>query len=183
MNEYCAQKGIKFLLIKDAGQVGYLRVYDPYYTSYQPKQDGERYDLKLNELFPGLEIISAEYPQDLFALDQKQHRLVPFLIILIRELDKWKATHEGKVPTGFQQQQEFRTQLQVSASRLPDQENYTEALNNISSVCKPQGYVPDEVQELLDSVEEVSQTSSDPFWKYVLGLKTFIKQEGRTPLR
>jgi hypothetical protein len=170
-------------LIKDYGQQAYLRLYDPYYTTFQPKQDGERYDLKLNELFPALQEIIQEYPEDLFTLDQKEHRLVPFLVILIRELSKWKVGHEGSIPTGFQQQQEFRKQVTESASRLPDQQNYTEALNNISSVFKPRGYVPDEVQELLDSVEELSLGSCDPFWKYVLALKQFIAEESKTPLR
>jgi NEDD8-activating enzyme E1 regulatory subunit len=170
-------------LVKDYGQQGYLRIYDPYYTTFQPKQDGERYDLKLNEPFAALQQIIDEYPEDLFTLSQKEHRLVPFLVILVRELSKWKATHDGSIPTGFQQQQEFRAQVTESAGRLPDQENYTEALNNISSVFKPRGYVPDEVQELLDSVEVLSAGRSDPFWKYVTALKQFIAEETKTPVR
>lgn len=170
-------------MVKDFGQTAYLRVYDSYYTTYQPKQDGERYDLKLNEPFPALEEIIKEYPEDLFTLDPKEHRLAPFLVILIRELSKWKHSHNGAIPTGFQQQQEFRTQVTASGDKLPDQENYTEALNNIASMFKPKGYIPDEVQELLDIAEENEKTSKDPFWKYVLGLKKFIAAEGRTPLR
>lgn len=183
MNDFCAQHNIKFVLVKDYGQTAYLRVYDSYYTTYQPKQDGERYDLKLNEPFAALQEIIDEYPKDLFTLDPKEHRLVPFLVILIRELTHWKDSHGGEIPTGFQQQQEFRAQVTASGNKLPDQENYTEALNNIASVFKQKGYIPDEVQELLDIAAETADTSNDPFWKYVLGLKNFIAAEGRTPLR
>lgn len=77
-----------FVAVKVSGQCAYLRTFDKCFTTFQPKYDGEKYDLRLNDLIPGLrEIIDSYKPEK---EDQTARKLVPFIAILVKIADDWK---------------------------------------------------------------------------------------------
>ncbi len=143
--------------------------------------------MKLEQPYQALQEIVDEY--DIDKLDDKHKKLVPFFVILMKEIQKWKdevtlffIQHEGSIPKGSQEQSAFRKQIQALGGKLEDEENYTEASNNLSSIFKPSGYIPDEVQALLDSVQAASPQDANSFDTYVLALKKFIEKNKRTPV-
>ena len=54
----------------------------------QPKYDGEKYDLRINDLIPGLREVIGGY--NIEKTDQKARKLVPFIVILVKAVDAWK---------------------------------------------------------------------------------------------
>lgn len=96
INKFCVEHHLKQVIVKSIGQIGYLRLYDQFYTSrvwlttaFQPKEDGEKHDMKIAQPFGKVKTIIDEY--DIDNLDDKHKKLVPFIVILSKELDKWKA--------------------------------------------------------------------------------------------
>lgn len=57
--------------------------------AFQPKYDGEKYDLRLNGMVEGLRELVDSY--DIQALSPTDKKLVPFLVILVKNIDEWKA--------------------------------------------------------------------------------------------
>jgi len=140
--------------------------------------------MKIAMPFDSLKKIIESY--DVEKLSDKERKLVPFIVILSKELDKWKAEvdlvftkNNGSHPKNFQEQQAFRKRIQDLGNKLPDQENYTEAFNNVGSVFNPPNYLPDPVPELLQEAETTQST--EIFWSYLKSLSRFIKEKGRSP--
>ena len=75
-------------VIKQHGQVGYLRLFKNCYCTCETKEEGDRFDLRITEPFDELLAISESYKTD--ELDFSDHKLVPFIVILMQELAKWK---------------------------------------------------------------------------------------------
>lgn len=70
--------------------IGYIRVFKDCYATCETKEEGERYDLRITEPFEELMEIVESF--DLAAMDKSEHKLVPFIVILIQELKKWQES-------------------------------------------------------------------------------------------
>ena len=83
--------------------------------------------LRLDQPFPALLAYSDSI--DYAALDSMDHGNVPFVLILIRALQEWRASHDGKQPVWsgkLSQKKDFLATI-TSARRHGDEENYAEA--------------------------------------------------------
>lgn len=67
---------------------------------------------------------------DLDALDQTDHGHVPFVVIILKYVESWKADQEGKLPQSYQERQELIKKIRAGM-RTPDEENFEEAISNV----------------------------------------------------
>lgn len=76
------------VVLKSHGMIGYIRLYKNCYATCETKEDSQKFDLRITEPFEELQAIVDSY--DLDAMDKSDHKLVPFIVVLIKELDKWR---------------------------------------------------------------------------------------------
>lgn len=69
--------------------IAYIRLFKKCYATCETKEEGEKYDLRITEPFEELREIVDSYDFD--SLDKSEHKLIPFIVILIKELEKWKS--------------------------------------------------------------------------------------------
>lgn len=182
------------IVLKQHGQIGYIRLFKSCYTTSETKEDSEKFDLRITEPFEGLQKICDQYKFE--ELDEPEHKLIPFIVILIQYLNKWKETvriilvelrkqHEGQGPQTYGEKTEFRGMIKAGARFLFDEEeNFQEALNKVGNAFKVPGEIPDNVQGLFDKSESVNLGSAKEtqFWTLVKSLKAFREKYGRFPV-
>lgn len=95
LSKHCEKLNIPLLSIRSFGLIGYLRIYMKCFSSkflikiaFQTKGEHEKYDLRLSKPFPQLQTIADKI--DMNSLDKKEFKFVPFLVVLIKELEKWR---------------------------------------------------------------------------------------------
>ena len=82
------EEDIPMIILKQHGQIGYLRIFKNCYTTSETKEDSEKFDLRITEPFEILQQICDDYKFD--ELGQPEHKLIPFIVILIQALKKWR---------------------------------------------------------------------------------------------
>lgn len=182
------------VILKQHGQIGYIRLFKNCYTTSETKEDSEKFDLRITEPFESLQKFCDEYKFE--ELDEPEHKLIPFIVILIQSLNKWKelvvknqpwfnSQHEGKGPQNYNEKTEFRALIKAGAKYLFDEEeNFQEALNKVGNAFKIPGEIPDNVQDLFEKSENVDLGTSKEtqFWVMVKALKDFREKRGCFPV-
>ena len=87
------------IIMKNYGMIGYLRLFKNCYCTCETKEEGEKYDLRITEPFPELQALVDTYDTD--NLEIQDHKFVPFIVILIQELQKWKNAVKNFLLTNF----------------------------------------------------------------------------------
>jgi amyloid beta precursor protein binding protein 1 len=85
-------------------------------------------DLRLSNPFQQLSDYISTF--DLDNLDQTDHAHVPFVIIILKYVEVYKAEHEGQLPQTYSQRQELIKMIR-QGMRTPDEENFEEAIANV----------------------------------------------------
>ncbi|KAM0750517.1 NEDD8-activating enzyme E1 regulatory subunit [Meredithblackwellia eburnea MCA 4105] len=139
-------------------------------------------DLRIHNPFPSL----IEYARsfDFESMDSEQHGHIPAVVILVRALEDWKATHDGKGPIGTEQRNDFVKSISTKR-RSSDEENFDEA----SALFRRAGVkpkVPTDIEALFKdpACENLTSTSSN-FWILLRAVRNFVEHpssEGLLPL-
>ncbi|KAJ3519917.1 hypothetical protein NM688_g9232 [Phlebia brevispora] len=80
--------------------------------------------LRLLRPFPALKEWATSL--DYAALDPTDHGQVPFVVILVKAAEQWKAEHNGSLPTSYAEKQAFKAYIYSLKVKL-DEENFEEA--------------------------------------------------------
>ena len=130
--------------------------------------DNKHLDLRLEEPFETLK----EYVANV-ELGTK----VPWLIILYKHLEAYKAKHNGKIPCTYKEKSELRELIRLSMTA--DEENFEEAIKFVNSSFGG-GRVNSTVSEILnDSCCVNLNKNSSPFWIMARALKDFVEKDGQ----
>ena len=142
--------------------------------------DNAHEDLRLD--VPFLELRNFVSSIDLDSMSKKDHSHTPYLVVLMKLLDKWKATHDGFMPKNYKEKKAFKETI-LAAIRKKDngqpeeEENFEEALKQVNSSLVSSS-VPTEVRKILDDPKCVNLTSeSNNFWLLANGLRTFVEND------
>lgn len=176
------------LVARSYGLLGFIRIALPHHEVIESHPDNYHEDLRLDCPFPGLEKYMESI--DLNAVDDTKHSNVPFLVILYKYLQKWRESHDGKIPKNYREKEEFkktiRDGIRCSTEGVPlDEENFDEAVQNVNSLIIPYK-IPGSVQEILNDPSCTSITpESNNFWLLARALREFVTNEGlgKLPLR
>ncbi|BGP27169.1 NEDD8-activating enzyme E1 regulatory subunit [Rhodotorula toruloides] len=129
-------------------------------------------DLRLSHPFPALveHANSYDYP----SMDTEQHGHVPAVIVLIKALEEWKASHSGQVPNGLTERKVFMDGV-MKQKVQSDEENFDEAVTLYRRAGTKHG-IPSDVQALFDDPACENVSSSSPnFWILVHALRAFVR--------
>jgi amyloid beta precursor protein binding protein 1 len=103
-------------------------------------------DLRLLSPWPELVDFAQELTKDIDNLDNYEHGHLPYVVILLHYLERWKANHGGKPPSTYKEKSEFRKLVQAAArTDNPEggEENFDEAaaavLKTLATPSLPSG--------------------------------------------
>jgi len=175
LSQHLYAKHIPLFVARSYGFLGYLRIAVPEHTIVEshPEEPGD--DLRLAEPFPALHKFCEAI--DVSTLDSHHHGHVPYAVLLVQELLKWKSQHGGNPPISKEEKNEFKIQLR-SGQKDQKEVNYAEAVSLAYKVSAPTtipGYVRDILHD--DAAKNLTPHSSN-FWILVSAVKQFVDNEG-----
>jgi amyloid beta precursor protein binding protein 1 len=141
-------------------------------------------DLRILNPWPELAAAAAKL-KDLDSLDDHQHDHVPYLLLLLHYLEKWKESHGGSPPTGYKEKTEFRDLIRAGARTNNPQggeENFDEAVAAVLKNVNPwtlSGSLRETFE--MDQCAHITPTS-DSFWIIASAVKSFYASHGVLPL-
>jgi amyloid beta precursor protein binding protein 1 len=109
-------------------------------------------DLRLTQPWPELSQFAQEMTKDIDSLDDHDHGHIPYVVILLYYLDKWRAEHDGAYPTEYKAKVAFRKMVGDSArtnNSEGGEENYEEAVAAVNRSIKNQSLEP-ALREIFD---------------------------------
>lgn len=102
-------------------------------------------DLRLTNPWPELSEFAKGMTQDIDHLDNHEHGHLPYVVILLHYLEKWKETHDGQLPTEYKTKLAFRDVVAKAArTNNPEggEENFEEAVAAVNRNIKPSRLEP-----------------------------------------
>ncbi|EFE39148.1 hypothetical protein TRV_06195 [Trichophyton verrucosum HKI 0517] len=141
-------------------------------------------DLRLTIPWPEL-VAAASKAENLDSMDDHQHGHVPYLILLLHFLEKWKVNHNGLYPQNYREKSEFRDMVRSHArTNNPEggEENFDEAVAAVLKSVGPYSLSSD-LRNAFD-MDECSQltTRSSNFWVIAAAVKDFYETHSVLPL-
>ena len=176
----CAQLQLPLLLLQSVGLVVSLRLFAPEHRVVESKPaDKEILDLHLLTPFPELKSYAETFK--LTELDDMNHGHVPYIVLLMQQLDKWKAEHGGNRPTSFADKTEFRAALKAGSRSFFKEMNFQEAVNN-AHLCFSEE-VPEGTLAVLDDPQAQGNSPASPlFWVLAEAVASFRRENNELPL-
>lgn len=182
------ERKIPLVIARSYGLIGYLRLVCESHEVIESHPDSYHEDLRIDYPFNSL----CDYIDDINIdqLDNTKHANLPYLVVLFKYLEKWKANHDGSAPTNYRQKKEFkefiRSGVRTNEEGVPlDEENFDEAIKSVNSVLVPSS-IPANVQAILTDPCCLSvSTESNNFWLLAQALRDFVAGEANNllPLR
>jgi len=100
----------------------------------------------------------------------------------LKEVEKWKATHGGKLPESDEEKDAFRAQVKSRKRKLDLNENFDEASQKAHFAWLPYK-IPSQISDILNDPKSVHTTAhSSNFWLLVNAVKSFVDNEGHGKL-
>lgn len=167
------------------GLVGYFRLQAAQHAIVDAKHDPPLYELRVSRSFPALRAFADGI--DLDSLPSIDHAHVPFVVLLLKAMDKWKAQHDGAVPSAFADKMAFKQSILDMAWGPPGREvNFLEAADSAYRAYAPP-LVPEEVANVLRAAKEHAQqftAQTEDFWWLARALAEFVESqnEGMLPV-
>jgi amyloid beta precursor protein binding protein 1 len=130
----CWNFKIPLVIARVNGLLGSCRLVYQEHTIVESKPEGTFADLRLATPFPALIEYCDEV--DMRKLDSAEHGHVPFVVILKKCADKWKAEHGGNLPDDNKREEKAAFKESIKTMINPDKEwgeelNFTEAYNQV----------------------------------------------------
>ncbi|APA12929.1 hypothetical protein SS1G_08407 [Sclerotinia sclerotiorum 1980 UF-70] len=182
--KYSATYKVPLVSIHSAGFYSYFRTHLPGnfpIVDTHPDSTATT-DLRLLKPWPELSNFEADLTKNIDALSDHEHGHIPYLVLLLHFLRKWKEKH-GSYPLSYKEKTEFRTTVSNGTRRNNaegGEENFDEAvaavLKNIS------------IRDLNSSVKEVfeytptEEESESDFWIIADAVKRFYEKHNELPL-
>jgi amyloid beta precursor protein binding protein 1 len=167
---YGRQHKTPLVAIHSAGFYSYFRIHLPGafpIVDTHPDETATT-DLRLLSPWPELSEFAEKMTRDIDNLDNHEHGHLPYVVILLHYLEKWKAAHGGAYPSTYKEKTEFRQMVQDAArtdSPEGGEENFEEA---VAAVLKT--VVPPTLPSGLREVFEYKRT--DPVCRPTLSAVT-----------
>lgn len=109
-------------------------------------------DLRLLAPWAELEAFAEEMTEDIDSLDNHKHGHLPFVVILLHYLKKWKVSHNGVAPSAYPEKVAFRKMV-AAATRTDNaeggEENFEEAVAAVLKTMSPSS-LPTPLKEVFE---------------------------------
>lgn len=141
-------------------------------------------DLRLLNPWPELKAAASRISH-LDSLDDHQHGHVPYILLLLHYLVKWKDTHNGNLPSNYKEKSEFRDTVRANArTNNPEggEENFDEAVAAVLKSLNP-FILRSSIREIFDMEESTSpKPGCTQFWVIAAAVKEFYLKYNELPL-
>jgi NEDD8-activating enzyme E1 regulatory subunit len=148
LQNYAKTHKTPLMAVHSAGFYSYFRIHLPGtfpIVDTHPDETATT-DLRLVAPWPELSEFAVKMTADIDNLDNHEHGHLPYVVILLHFLDRWRQTHDGKYPSTYKEKVSFRKTVEAGARRnTPEggEENFDEAvaavLKNIAQPSLPSG--------------------------------------------
>ncbi|PFH38441.1 ThiF family protein [Besnoitia besnoiti] len=203
-NGVCLRRvgAVPLITVTTLGMLGVVRVAagERCLVERKAQSDG-RIDLRLFDPFPELYEFAMEY--DLDRLDDLAHAQVPFVVILIQALSRYRRNFQGAT-TGYSRSASCHPQPSEPPSptplppeargeleniiqgmrRHPDEANFDEALANIYRVLKLYSVSADTIEVIEQASSSLFRPATNvAFWNMARGLAAFYRACRKLPVQ
>lgn len=141
-------------------------------------------DLRLLSPWPELHAAGSAI-SNLDVLDDHDHGHVPYILLLLHYLERWKAEHDGKVPESYKEKVAFRELVRAGArTNNPEggEENFDEAVGAVLKSINPWS-LRSNIREIFEMDQCINlRPDSDNFWIIAAALKQFYSEHSVLPL-
>jgi len=175
LSKLCYDNHIVLVVTNVYGFLGYIRLVSPEHTIILSKPDNPADDLRLANPFPELSKFADSV--DMSTLNSQEHSHVPFLVILLQLVKKWKDQHGGKLPETSSDKSAFKSEI-LKGSKGPSESNFPEAYKAHFKATTPTK-IPSAVQAILNDPKATNITAqSSDFWIITAAVREFVQHEG-----
>ena len=112
-------------------------------------------DLRLLAPWEDLVEYARAQTKDIDQLSDHDHGHVPYLILLLHYLERWKGEHDGKYPENYKEKDALRSTVRAGARRnYPEggEENYDEAIGAVLKSLNPPS-IPSGLKDIFAETE------------------------------
>lgn len=169
LSHACHLLSLPLLNVRCYGLLGYIRIQTspPYHVVKDAKKTNKLADLRLADgpsgVFPGLKKVYDSIPKLDTMTDSKDHGHVPYIILLLQALEKWKETNVRRVPETYEEKEEFRKLVKSMANDFENELNFQEGYDQ-AHLAWADAKISEESKIVLDRCceEEFYETAIDP---------------------
>jgi len=168
----CWEADVPLFVLHVNGMVGTLRIQMSEHVVIESKPEPDRFDLRLGQPFP--ELLELAQNIDYESLDGEHHGHVPWVLILIKLVQEFRAANDAKAPA-FRDRSHFVEALK-KMRRDSDEENFQQAQANLRTALMPASQqIPDDVREVLgDDKAATTDADSADFWVLARAVREFV---------
>ncbi|KAG5650239.1 hypothetical protein H0H81_000203 [Sphagnurus paluster] len=133
--------------------------------------------LRIDKAFPAL--LEYSLSLDFTKMDPTDHGHIPYVIILVRALEDWKNSHQGKPPQTYAEKKEFKAGV-LAMKIKADEENFDEAESQAYRCWADTG-VPSDIAALFQDPQLAAlKPASPPFYHLLSALQKFTLEPPHT---
>ena len=142
-------------------------------------------DLRLLHPWPSLIAFTLEKTADLDSQSDHDHGHIPYLLLLLHNLDVWKTSHSGQAPANYSEKKEFKALVEAGARRNNaegGEENFDEASAAVLKSLNPPS-ISGGLREVFESecCNDLKQDSAN-FWIIANAIRLFHAGQNVLPL-
>lgn len=142
-------------------------------------------DLRLLNPWPELTEFVHKKTDELETLSDHDYGHIPYLLLLLHYLEKWRATNDGEAPKTYKEKTAFRDMVKEGARRDNGgggEENFDEAVGAVLKSLNPLE-ISSGLREVLDVADCQSPTpASANFWIIAHAIRNFHSNNAALPL-
>lgn len=174
--------GIPLVVVNTCGFYGSVQIHTAETTIVETHDPLNLYDLRIDQPWPELKSFVDSFDFD--QLSDIDHAHVPYVVIFIKALEKWRNDHNGSAPETYQHKKQFRLDyVEALARSLVLEANFTEASQAVHRALQKTA-VPEYLSKVFQ-LQHLQDLNLDTpiFWLLVASLKKFVQKHSVLPLQ
>ncbi|CAG9461668.1 unnamed protein product [Pedinophyceae sp. YPF-701] len=182
LDAICRPRGVSVIYARTCGLFGSVRLSFEEHRVLETRPEVPQADLRLDAPWPELQQHALSY--DMEALEDIQHKHVPWACVLLQAAASWRAAHGGALPANREEQRAFKDGVKrmerVVGGVLLGEENIAEAVSKAQLVWAPRGGRPEDsaARVLEDPCATDLKRDAAAFWVMVAALRRFVQTSG-----
>ncbi len=163
------KKSIPILVMRSWGFYGSVNLIVPEVAVIDTHSTSRGFDLRIDH--PWNQLVEYCDSIDLNTLDDTEHAHIPYVVIFIKALAKWREHHQID-PQNYREKKLFAKYVEAMSRNINFEANFIQATNSVHRAIQ-KTEVPGSLISLFNSPQSMSPDSI--FWLLVKTLKNFVK--------
>jgi amyloid beta precursor protein binding protein 1 len=176
--ELCWKNKTPLLITKAYGLIGTVRLQLRDHDIIESRSDSDRFDLRIADPFD--ELLQYSDSIHMETLTSIEHCHIPYIVILLKAIQHWRAEHEGHNPSTFAEKEAFKAQIKAMSRNFNHEVNFQEAVKESYRAYGVKA-LPDEAMEVLVAQrgeDAVLDKDSRHFSFLIRALDLFLTESG-----